>query len=206
MSTPHSALAPAFMQLRERCAAQVEKIVYRGRLDDPEAAIAEVWAKAWRAYPTMLERESRRLERGLPGHNWRGWLAQIARNVVRDEHRTAKVQRRVLGTRALTRPTALDAEAPERQALDVDHLADDAADPADAVERAQLLAPLLSGLAELPSRQRQVLLLWALGDTDRQIARVLGYSPSRVGVLRRAGLASLRRRLAAAGWGWVVAA
>src|SRR6266542_6313743 len=100
--------------LQGRYGAMVRQIVRRGRLEDREAAEAEVWARVWGALPRMVERERGKAAAGrddqsrcnaeIEGrreHRWGAWIARIAKRLVIDEKRRDEVARRAYGERAV---------------------------------------------------------------------------------------------------------
>lgn len=124
-----ASMADGFVALRERMADTVLRMMVRARLEDAEAWSAEVWLKAWRAFPGMIERETERLARGLGGHNWNGWVVLLARNTIRDRKRRAEMRERVWGTRAVRRVRGDDEVGDRRSGLrpvDVDEIAREA--------------------------------------------------------------------------------
>ena len=129
MVVTDSAVVEKFVALRERMAPTVARMMDRARLEDAEAWSAEVWLKAWRAFPGMIERETERLSSGRGGHNWNGWVVLLARNTIRDRKRRAEVRQRVWGQRAVRRVRVAEEASDGRACLrlvDVDEISRDA--------------------------------------------------------------------------------
>jgi len=115
----------------------------------------------------------------LPRFQWRGvpysaWLYRVAGNLVTRERR---------------RPGWIELDPPLRA---------DALDPADVVERLDRDVEVRGAVAELPTDQRQVVLLRFGGElTCREIGDMMGRSEGAVKLLTFRALTALRRRLGA---------
>ena len=115
----------------------------------------------------------------LPRFQWRGvpysaWLYRVAGNLVTRERR---------------RPGWIELDP---------HLRADALDPADVVERLDRDVEVRGAVAELPTDQRQVVLLRFGGElTCREIGDMMGRSEGAVKLLTFRALTALRRRLGA---------
>lgn len=166
-------------------------VVSRARLADPEAAEAEVWLRAWRAYPRMVASEA---GRGGP-HRWEGWICRIAGRVAIDVARRDGVARRNFGERATS---ILKDRVGEL--LDVDEVMSPGRDPAELVERAVQIELVLGMVAGLSVRHRHVMAEWLAGRTDAEIAVGLGEKPAAIKGLRYEMLLTARAALAAAGF------
>ena len=118
---------------------------------------------------TFLKLHRRMTEEAGDLTNARAWLFRVATNAARDLDRERRVRAREAQTAALD-PTVIDFEA---------H-----------IERRQLTR---RALRRLPSRMRQVLLLWSEGFTYREIADITGIEPGYVGVLLQRARAAFRR-------------
>ena len=91
------ALHASFVVRREAARPAVQRMIRKGYMDDAEDAEAEVFARAWRAYPRMVAEEERELAAGRPSpHRWNAWFARIALNLVRDDLERRKVLRRLV--------------------------------------------------------------------------------------------------------------
>ena len=122
-----------------------------------------------------------RLHRHLRGHgdrtNLRGWIFQVARNLVRNEIKRAG--RRRTGT--------MDSEIERRLAV--------GQTPEDEILRRERLLRLRRAIANLTPQQRECLLLRASGLRYREIAEVLGIGISSVGELMQRATARLSEDL-----------
>lgn len=192
-----------FVALQVAVAGKVEAVITKGRLADPEAALATVWLKAWTAYPRMVEIEEATLAqgRGSP-HKWEAWLCRIARRVVVDEKRRDAVRRRLIGVRAVERVEGGKGEgAGESVPVDVDAVADGRLlDVSLAGERAVQLTALRPVLRRLAEREREILRGFLLGEGDREVAQRVGVTPSVVRAERERVLGELRAVLVREGW------
>jgi RNA polymerase sigma-70 factor (ECF subfamily) len=113
--------------------------------------------------------------------NLRGWIFQVARNLIRDEFKSARRQR--------TEPFDTTGE-PGR----VDH-ADPRANPEEQILRSECLRRLPLSLVNLTTQQRECFLLRASGLRYREIAEVLGVSVSNVGELVQRAIEQLKEDL-----------
>jgi DNA-directed RNA polymerase specialized sigma24 family protein len=209
-------LRQRFAHFRQRWETQVSAIIRRGRLEDPEASEAEVWAKAWAAFPRMARREAEQRARLTRGHNWGGWISQIARRVVIDEKRRAAVIRRLYGVRARRRVDVHEDDTgdhPDGECwrepygwgdglpLDVDEIADaGAGDPYASAEAAARGAVVRAGVDALAPIEWAALRGWLFGTRDRDTAAAMGISLEGVKRARRRALVRLRAAARANGW------
>jgi len=154
---------PAFDALFERCARDVHG--YALSLLGDRASAEDVTALAFE----RLYRSRSRLDRGRGTP--RAWLFAIARNAALDELR-----------RRRRRPQLL-ADAEPFSAPDLD----------DAAEQMERRAAVRAGLAALPLREREIVLLKFHGQLPNvELARVLGISESNAGTRLHRALAHLR--------------
>lgn len=167
-------------------------IVNRARLSDPDAGEAEVWLRAWRAYPRMVASEGDRTD----GHRWEGWTVRIAQRVAIDAARRDEVARRNFGERAMS---ILEDSA--GGLLDVDDVVGPGrGDPAEQVERAAQIDLVFRVVAGLTPRHRRVMAGWLSGRTDQEVAAGLGETRAAVKALRWEVLQAARGALVAAGF------
>ena len=110
------------------------------------------------------------------------WLFRVCRNRAVDHMRTAGRERSLLDADHGAAAAPAGAAVPGREA-----------DPALAVERADLARHLSVLLARLPAPQRETIDLWCEGLSSRQIAEITGRSEAHVRVLAHRGLTALRR-------------
>lgn len=108
------------------------------------------------------------------------WLFRVCRNRALDHLRLAGRERLLLDDSADASSAPATPNSRE-------------ADPAAAVERADLARRLTTLLADLPAPQRETIDLWCEGLTYRQIAEVTGRQEGHVRVLAHRGLSALRR-------------
>jgi DNA-directed RNA polymerase specialized sigma24 family protein len=193
-----AALQASFAALHGQMRGRVEAVIRRARVEDPEASAAEVWAKAWQAYPRMVAAEEARRASGAAGHNWGGWFVMLARNVVRSEKRRAKVFRRVYGVQALARREDGDG-GPALRCVGVDEVEDragraDSGDPAGVYERREQAARVCRAVALLPGAERAVIGRLTAGEGAAAAGRALGLAP---GVIRRVRASAVGRLRAA---------
>ncbi len=99
----------------------------------------------------------------LQGDAARMWIFTVATNLVRDRGRTTARRRRILEAEPVESP------APPR------------AD--EELERRQRVARVREALAEIPERDRQLLMMREEGFRYDEIARVIGVAPGSVGTL-----------------------
>ena len=125
-----------------------------------------------------------RLHRHLQGHgdrtNLRGWIFQVARNLVRNEIKRAGRQR----TEAMD--DAIERQCARGNPMD---------NPEDQVLQRERLLRLQRAIAKLTSQQRECLQLRASGLRYREIAEVLGIGISSVGELVQRATARLSEEL-----------
>ena len=120
----------------------------------------------------------RLLGQEIPDDEVRRWLFAVATNLVRDDARMTTRRRRLLAQRHAQSGLAGDqAELPDRS-----------------VERAERIAAVRAALAQLPARDRQLLLMREEGFRYAEIARAIEVAPGSVGTL----LARALRRFAEA--------
>jgi len=112
--------------------------------------------------------------------NLRGWIFQVARNLIRDEFKSARRQR----------TERFDAIGEGRE----DH-ADPRGNPEEQILRLERLRRLPLSLENLTTQQRECFLLRASGLRYREIAEVLGVSVSNVGELVQRAIDQLREDL-----------
>jgi DNA-directed RNA polymerase specialized sigma24 family protein len=190
-------LGQRLVALREEYGGVVRKIVARGRLEDREAAEAEVWARVWRALPRMVEREGKE-------HRWGAWVAMIARRVVIDEKRRDEVARRAWGVRAIRGAPEdgeeLDLEIGGWVEPDAVPDASEWGEPYVHAERAaqvELVAEAMRGLTAL---ERRVVWRWAGGEGERETAAALGMGWRNVRAARIVAIGKLQGMVRERGW------
>ena len=113
--------------------------------------------------------------------NLRGWIFQVARNLIRDEFKSARRQR----------TEQFDVTAGRGR---VDH-ADPQDNPEEQILRLERLRRLPLSLENLTTQQRECFLLRASGLRYREIAEVLRVSVSNVGELVQRAIDQLREDL-----------
>jgi len=156
---------PAFDALFERCARDVHG--YALSLLGDRASAEDVTALAFE----RLYRSRSRLDRGRGTP--RAWLFAIARNAALDELRRRRRRPQLLA----------DADADLSAAPDLD----------DAAEQMERRAAVRAGLAALPLREREIVLLKFHGQLPNgELARVLGISESNAGTRLHRALTHLR--------------
>ncbi|WP_420447537.1 sigma-70 family RNA polymerase sigma factor [Candidatus Palauibacter sp.] len=145
---------------------------------DFEAAYRNHWAALFRyvdrlvgdadlAADVVQEAFVRLLDQTLPDEEVRRWLFTVATNLVRDDARMSARRRRLLAERYEQADLAPDpAELPDR-----------------AVLRAERVAAVRAALAEMPERDRQLLLMREEGFRYAEIAEVIKVAPGSVGTL-----------------------
>jgi hypothetical protein len=185
-------LAERFLGLKARHGTRVQQVIRRGKLSDPEAAEAEVWAKAWEALLERARGDGDAASGG--GDNWGAWLAQAARWVVLGEARHEAVVERRLGMRAVDGV----GDGGEGQGELVDESG--RADPEIVVERALQMAAAKVWLRDLPEVAQQVVARWARGETDWQTAAKLGLRQPQVTAIRTGAIDQLRQAARRSGW------
>ena len=160
-----------------------------GRTVDFEAAYQSHWTPLLRYVDRMVgdsdlaedvaqESFVRLLGQEIPDDEVRRWLFAVATNLVRDDARMTTRRRRLLAQRHAQSGLAGDqAELPDRS-----------------VERAERIAAVRAALAQLPARDRQLLLMREEGFRYAEIARAIEVAPGSVGTL----LARALRRFAKA--------
>jgi RNA polymerase sigma-70 factor (ECF subfamily) len=105
----------------------------------------------------------RLLRQDLPEPEVRPWLFTVAMNLVRDRARkTERRQRLLTNAPSLVKPAAL---------------------PDEDVERSERIQRVRRVLAQLPERDRQLLLMREEGFKYEEIAQVVGVAPASVGTL-----------------------
>jgi RNA polymerase sigma-70 factor (ECF subfamily) len=105
----------------------------------------------------------RLLRQDLPEPEVRPWLFTVAMNLVRDRARKAERRQRLLtNAPPLVKPAAL---------------------PDEDVERSERILRVRRVLAQLPERDRQLLLMREEGFKYEEIAQVVGVAPASVGTL-----------------------
>jgi len=154
----------AFDELFERCASDVHG--YALSLLGDRASAEDVTALAFERLYRSRSRLDRR--RGTP----RAWLFAIARNAALDELRRRRRRPQLLA----------DADPSDAPSLD------------DAVEQMERRAAVRAGLAALPLREREIVLLKFHGQLpNSELARVLGISESNAGTRLHRALTHLRQ-------------
>jgi len=120
------------------------------------------------------------VEKGGRLSNVRAWVFQVARNYVRDEHKSAHRQRTV----------------PLEDAMaDAGGFADPGAGPEHFALRQERTRRLRGALERLPRQQRECILLRSSGLRYREIAEVLGITTNSVGALVQRAVARLSEDL-----------
>ncbi|WP_420439694.1 sigma-70 family RNA polymerase sigma factor [Candidatus Palauibacter sp.] len=109
----------------------------------------------------------RLLEQPLPDEEVRRWLFTVATNLVRDDARMSVRRRRLLSQRY--------------QQADLAH--DPVELPDQAVLRAERVAAVRAALAEMPERDRRLLLMREEGFRYAEIAEAIEVAPGSVGTL-----------------------
>lgn len=105
-------------------------------------------------------------QRGAPPDDMRAWLATVANNLVRDQHRQVSRRKRLLEANV----NILHDQASESS-------------PADELANSERRRRVRQVLATLPPRYRQALLLRHEGYSYREIASAIDYRVSGVGKL-----------------------
>lgn len=160
-----------------------------GRTVDFEAAYKSHWTPLFRYVDRMVgdndlaadvvqEAFVRLLDQALPDEEVRRWLFTVATNLVRDDARMRARRRRLLSQRY--------------EQADLAH--DPAEQPDQSVLRTERVAAVRAALAEMPERDRQLLLMREEGFRYAEIAEVIDVAPGSVGTL----LARALRRFTAA--------
>jgi len=108
--------------------------------------------------------------------NLRGWIFQVARNLVRNQHKSARIRR----------TEALDGDWERRNAF-----ADPDGSPEDQAIRSERMRRLRRSMEMLTPQQRECVLLRASGLRYREIAGVLGVGISSVGEMVQRAAARL---------------
>jgi RNA polymerase sigma-70 factor (ECF subfamily) len=108
--------------------------------------------------------------------NLRGWIFQVARNLARNQHKSARVRR----------TETLDAGLERRDAF-----ADPGGSPEDLAIRSERMRRLRRSMEMLTPQQRECVLLRASGLRYREIAGVLGVGISSVGEMVQRAAARL---------------
>ena len=145
---------------------------------DFEAAYKSHWAPLLRYVDRMVgdadlaadvvqEAFVRLLDQALPDEEVRRWLFTVATNLVRDDARMTARRRRLLSQRY--------------EQADLEH--DPAELPDQSVVRAERVAAVRAALAEMPERDRQLLLMREEGFRYAEIAEVIEVAPGSVGTL-----------------------
>jgi RNA polymerase sigma factor (sigma-70 family) len=175
LPSPGALDARAFDALFRECAADVH--AYAISLLGERAAAEDVTALAFERLYRARARLDRR--RGTP----RAWLFAIARNAALDELRRAR--RRPEHELDSERAHGLDASGAFE--------ASGQGDGGEALERAERRASVRVALAELPLREREVVLLKFHGQlSNAELARALGISESNAGTRVHRALTRLR--------------
>lgn len=117
-------------------------------------------------------------QRGEMPDNFRAWLVAVSRNLFRDERRRSSRRRQLLDRRAPESTLGDASPAPDEQLL--------------SDERRQAVR---HALADLPERDRELLLLRHEGFSYRDLAVALGLTESSVGTLLARAKAAFRRAL-----------
>lgn len=117
---------------------------------------------------------ARLLHQSLPEAEAKPWLFTVATNLVRDGARKTTRRERIL---TAVRPVPAGPAAPDL-----------------AAERNERIAAVRAALADLPERDKKLLLMRGEGFTYEEMARAVGVAPSSVGTL----LARALRRFSAA--------
>lgn len=145
---------------------------------DFEAAYNSHWEPLFRYVDRMVgdadlaedvaqESFVRLLDQDLPDDEVRRWLFTVATNLVRDDARMSARRRRLLTQWHAQSDVAADpAELPDRS-----------------VVRAEEVAAVRAALAQLPARDRQLLLMREEGFRYAEIARAIEVAPGSVGTL-----------------------
>ena len=145
---------------------------------DFEAAYKSHWAPLLRyvdrlvgdsdlAADVVQEAFVRLLEQTLPDEEVRRWLFTVATNLVRDDARMSVRRRRLLSERYGQTDLAHDPlESPDRSVL-----------------RAERVAAVRAALAQMPERDRRLLLMREEGFRYAEIAAVIEVAPGSVGTL-----------------------
>lgn len=169
----------AFEELVARYEKRVYNLCYRmsGNADDAGDLTQEAFVRVYAALPNFRGQSS-----------FATWLYRIATNICLDE----------LRRRGREPARSLDQPAPAEDGRLMPQTADPAAGPPEEIERAELRAAVLGGIAALQPDHRAVLVLRDLqGLSYEEIAAALGCSLGTVkSRLNRARLA-LKERLAA---------
>lgn len=149
-----------------------------GRTVDFEAAYKSHWTPLLRYVDRMVgdadlaadvvqEAFVRLLDQALPDEEVRRWLFTVATNLVRDDARMTARRRRLLSQRYEHADLAHDpAELPDQSVL-----------------RAERVAAVRAALAEMPERDRELLLMREEGFRYAEIAEVIEVAPGSVGTL-----------------------
>ncbi|WP_419856574.1 sigma-70 family RNA polymerase sigma factor [Candidatus Palauibacter irciniicola] len=149
-----------------------------GRTVDFEAAYKSHWTPLFRYVDRMVgdadlaadvvqEAFVRLLDQALPDEEVRRWLFTVATNLVRDDARMSARRRRLLSQRYEQTDLAHDpVESPDQPVL-----------------RAERVAAVRAALAEMPERDRQLLLMREEGFRYAEIAEVIEVAPGSVGTL-----------------------
>jgi RNA polymerase sigma factor (sigma-70 family) len=169
------AISPALQALLLRCSEKVRIIGRSMRLapHTVDELFQEVRIRVWRAV-----KSGERIE-GLPA----SYVYQTAMSAALDLARRRRSRR----------------ESDARDLTAASHLADRSAAADLAVERSELRAGLERALAELGETRRPVVRLYLSGYTEREIARLLGWTEAKTRNLLYRGLADLRAILPARG-------
>jgi RNA polymerase sigma-70 factor (ECF subfamily) len=104
------------------------------------------------------------------------WLVTVAHNLLRDEHRQRTRRRGLLSRRAAEVPTADPPPDADARAL-----------------TSERIASARRALAQLPERDRQLLLLRHEGYSYREIAQILNLVPSGIGTMLARASEAFRR-------------
>lgn len=156
-------------QFAERYGEYLPRVLNFIRLRVAEEAVAQDLTAA------TFEQAFRKLGQLRRDDAFPGWLFRIARNEVAQFYRRQRPQ------------TSLDAQ------LD---LPSPKESPFEAAARQEELAALLAALAELSTREQEIVALkFASGLSNRQIAEATGLSDSNVGVILFRAIGKLRNRL-----------
>ncbi|WP_419164555.1 sigma-70 family RNA polymerase sigma factor [Candidatus Palauibacter sp.] len=145
---------------------------------DFEAAYESHWVPLFRYVNRMVgdadlaadvvqESFVRLFDQTIPDEEVRRWLFTVATNLVRDDARMAARRRRLLAERY--------------DQSDLSH--DPMEAPDQAVVRSERVAAVRAALAQLPERDRQLLLMREEGFRYAEIAKVIEVAPGSVGTL-----------------------
>ncbi len=122
----------------------------------------------------------RHLQKDGDRSNLRGWIFQVARNLARNRHKSARIRR----------TEALDGDWKRRNSFP-----DPEGSPEDQAIRAERMRRLKRSIERLTPQQRECVLLRASGLRYREIAEILGVGISSVGEMVQRAAARLSEAL-----------